>query len=61
MCAGVGGANQQEDPTSDVQLQPSDCADDPDLYLDESFGVESQGPEGGEAKDVHLGPCVCNG
>ena len=61
VAAGVGGANQQEDPTSDVQLRPSDCADDFDLYLDESVGVESQRPEGGKAKDVHLGLCVCNG
>ena len=52
----VGGANRQENPNSDVQLQPSDCTSDLDLHLDEGVVVESQGLEGGEAEDVNLGP-----
>ena len=56
----VGGANQQEDSTSDVQLRPSGCAGNPDLHLDEGVRVDSQGLEGGEAEDVDLGPCICD-
>ena len=56
----VGGANRQEDPTSDVQLRPSDCTGDPGLHLDEGVGVESQGLEGGKAEDVGMGYGVCD-
>ena len=57
---GVWGVNRQDNPASDVQLRPLDCADNPGLYLEEGVGVESQQLEGCEAKDVHLSPCVCN-
>ena len=43
----VGGANRQENPNSDVQLQPSDC-------------TQSQVLKGGKAEDVDLDSCVCD-
>ena len=58
LVAVVGGANRQEDPTSDVLLQPSGDTGNPDFQLDEGVGVVAQGLKGGEADDVHLGPCL---